>query len=395
MTAVGADIVVVGGGPAGLMAAETLAVGGLRVVVCDAKPSVGRKFLMAGKSGLNLTKSGDADFDAAYAEAAPQLARMIAAFGPVEVMSWAEGLGQPLFVGTTGRVFPVAMKASPLLRAWLARLDGLGVRILTRHIWRGWDGEKLVFDAPTGPLTMSPRATVLAIGGASWSRLGSDGAWAAYLAERGVKTAPFSPANAALRLTWSHHMQPLFGAPLKSVQFYAGPYASRGEAILSSYGLEGSGIYAVSRGVREGHQLIIDLLPDLSAEEVTDKLASVKGKPSLTARLRKALGFGPVKAGLVNECLRPAPRDFPSLARALKAITPRVDGLSDIETAISVAGGVRWDQFGDDLMLKSLPGVYCAGEMIDWEAPTGGYLLTACFATGRWAGQAALARLTV
>lgn len=393
MTDVNADVVVIGGGPAGLMAAETLARGGLKVVICDAKPSVGRKFLMAGKSGLNLTKSGDPDFNASYAEAAPRLEQMIAAFGPQDVMSWAEGLEQPLFVGTTGRVFPVAMKASPLLRAWLARLDGLGVRILTRHVWRGWEDGKLVFDAPDGLLTMSPRATVLAMGGASWPRLGSDGAWSIYLTERDVEIAPFSPANAALRVTWSHHMQPLFGAPLKSVQFSAGPYTSRGEAILSSDGLEGSGIYSVSRGVREGHRLAIDLAPDLSIEDIASKLVSVKGKPSLTVRLRKALGFGPVKIGLMNECLRPAPRDLGALAGALKTVTPRVDGLSDIETAISVAGGVKWDQLDDALMIKSLPGVYCAGEMIDWEAPTGGYLLTACFATGRWAAQSALARL--
>jgi uncharacterized flavoprotein (TIGR03862 family) len=393
MTGVHADVVVIGGGPAGLMAAETLALGGCQVVVFDAKPSIGRKFLMAGKSGLNLTKSGDKDFGAAYAEAAPRLAQMISAFGPEEVMSWAEDLGQPLFVGTTGRVFPVTMKASPLLRAWMARLYGLGVRILTRHVWRGWDGGKLVFDAPDGLLTMSPRATVLAMGGASWSRLGSDGAWTAYLADRGVEIAPFSPANAALRVTWSHHMQPLFGAPLKSVQFSAGPYTSRGEAIISSDGLEGSGIYSVSRGVREGHQLAIDLLPDLSIDKIANKLESVKGKPSLTVRLRKALGFSPVKTALVNECLRPAPGDFGALARAFKTLRPIVDGLSDIETAISVAGGVKWDQLDDALMITSVPGVYCAGEMIDWEAPTGGYLLTACFATGRWAAQSALARL--
>lgn len=393
MTEESADVVVIGGGPAGLMAAEVLAQGGARVILCDAKPSLGRKFLMAGKSGLNLTKAGDADFLAAYAEAAPALALMIGEFGPADVMTWAEGLGQPLFVGSTGRVFPEIMKASPLLRAWLARLDQLGVEVRTRHVWRGWEDGVLVFDTPEGCKRVTTRATILALGGASWPRLGSDGTWAENLARRGIEIATFSPANAALEVSWSPHMQSLFGEPLKSVAFSCGPYVSRGEAIVSASGLEGSGIYAVSRGVREGHDLIIDLLPDLEAEAIAEKLTRVKGKPSLTERLRKALGFGAVKAGLVNELVRPAPKDFSALARALKAIQPRVTGVSDIETAISVAGGVRWDQLDHGLMLRNLPGTFCAGEMIDWEAPTGGYLLTACFATGRWAGKAALARL--
>lgn len=388
-----ADAVVIGGGPAGLMAAEVIAKGGAKVIVCDGKPSLGRKFLMAGKSGLNLTRTGDGDFLAAYTEAAPHLSEMIGAFGPQDVMVWAQEMRQPLFTGTTGRVFPQVMKASPMLRAWLARLADAGVQVRTRHLWQGWEDGALVFSTPDGPRRLHAPVSVLALGGASWPRLGSDGMWTEVLSRHGVRLAPFAPSNAALRVGWSSHMEAHFGQPLKSVALAAGPYNSRGEAILSQEGLEGGGIYAVSRGVREGHALSIDLVPDLSAEAIAAKLARVKGKPSQSARLRKALGFGPVKIALVNEYMRPMPQDFLHVAHALKSVSPNVAGVSGIENAISVAGGVRWDQVDPDLMLKAIPGTFCAGEMLDWEAPTGGYLLTACFASGRWAGQAALRRL--
>lgn len=379
---------VIGAGPAGLMAAERLGLAGLAVTLVDAKPSFGRKFLMAGKSGLNLTKDEPLkQLLPHYTEAAEWLRPMVETFGPEQIKDWAKGLGQTLFTGSTGRVFPTAMKASPLLRAWLARLDGLGVTRRTRWRWAGWSGSDLVFDTPEGVVHQNADVTVLALGGASWARLGSDGAWAEMLQD--VELTPFTAANAALAVTWSAHMQPFFGKPLKSVRFTAGSYSSRGEAILSEHGLEGGGIYAVSRGVREGSTLKIDLFPDLTWENLAHRLSKPQGKASLSNHLRKTLKMDPLRMALLNECARPLPNAPADLADQIKSLAIAGATLRPMDEAISTAGGITRSTLTENLMLKGKPGVFVAGEMLDWEAPTGGYLLTACLATGRWAGEAA------
>lgn len=383
--------VVIGGGPAGLMAAEVMAQAGHRVILCEAKPSVGRKFLMAGKSGLNLTKAeGKEPFLDAYAEARPPLAPIIEAFDADAVQGWATGLEQPVFTGSTGRVFPVAMKASPLLRAWLDRLSGLNVEVRTRWRWQGWEGDALLFDTPDGPQTLDASVTVLALGGASWSRLGATGDWADILTARGVELAAFAPSNAAVSVEWSDHMARHFGAPLKGVAWQAGPYVSRGEAAISARGLEGGGIYSVSRGVREGHPLVLDLLPDLSVPEITARLSKPRGKASLSNHLRKTLGLSAAQIALLQEMARPLPEGLRATARLVKAVPVHHAGLRPMDEAISTAGGVPFPELDEGLMLRRLPGVFVAGEMLDWEAPTGGYLINGCLATGRWAGQHAV-----
>ena len=386
--------VVIGAGPAGLMAAQELAQVGHDVTLVEARPTVGRKFLMAGKSGLNLTKVESPEvFMRAYGEAASWLQPMLADFGPEAVQEWARGLGQELFTGSTGRVFPRAMKASPLLRAWMGRLDQLGVRVRTGWRWTGWDNGAARFETPDGPAAIAANATVLALGGASWPRLGSDGAWAATLARQGVDIAGFAPANAGVLVNWSPHMARVFGQPLKNVGLSAGPYASRGEAVISAQGLEGGGIYSVSRGVREGHGLQVDLLPDMGPDDLVRRLARSRGKATWSNHLRKSLKLGPARTALLNEFGRPLPQDPQALATLIKALPIAHAGLAPLDRAISTAGGVKRAALDSTLMLKVLPGVFCAGEMLDWEAPTGGYLLTACLATGRWAGQAAIRHL--
>ncbi|MDW3224025.1 MAG: TIGR03862 family flavoprotein [Paracoccaceae bacterium] len=381
---------VIGAGPAGLMAAEELAARGLRVTICEAKPSVGRKFLMAGKSGLNLAKDEPiASTLPHYYEAADRLRPVLEGFDAVAVQEWARGLGQEVFTGSTGRVFPRAMKASPLLRAWLGRLGDAGVVLRTNMRWQGWQGSDVVFEGPQGREAMHSDVVVLALGGASWARLGSDGAWAEHLAARGVALSQFEPANVGLCIAWSSHMLAHRGQALKGVRFRCGPMASRGEAVISQSGLEGGGLYEVSRAVRQNHPLYVDLLPDLLEDAVANRFARPRGKASLSNHLRKTLKLDPTKIALALECVRPLPDDPASLAKLLKTLPLDHDGLRPMDQAISVAGGVAFDALTPDLMLKAVPGVFCAGEMIDWEAPTGGYLITGCLATGRWAGRAA------
>ena len=361
-----ANVLVAGAGPAGLMAAEAAAARGARVAVLDAMPSPARKLLMAGKSGLNLTKREDAGaFRAAYGDAADRLGPMLDAFGPGDAVAWMEGLGQTAVTGSTGRVFPQAMKASPLLRAWLARLEGLGVTLHRRHRWQGWDGAASVVVGPDGVARVAAAATVLAMGGASWRRLGSDGAWAgvAGLAEH---AAPFAPANAGLTVDWSPHMARHFGSPVKGVRLRAGGRASRGEVVVTAKGLEGGGLYPLTPALRDGAGLMVDLKPDLSADAVAARLARPRGKASLSNHLRKALGLPPVAVALMREF------GDPSDPACVKALPVRHAGVRPLDEAISTGGGLRWDALDGALMLRDRPGVFACGEMLDWEAPTGG-----------------------
>ncbi|SMH47213.1 TIGR03862 family flavoprotein [Maritimibacter sp. HL-12] len=380
---------VIGAGPAGLMAAGALARAGLSVIVAEAKPSVGRKFLMAGKSGLNLTKDEpQARFLEAYSGSAAALVReAVQGFGPEAVSDWARTLGQDVFTGSSGRVFPRAMKASPLLRAWLSEIARLGIEIRTRWHWAGFAGEGFAFETPQGRQILRPPVTVLALGGASWPRLGSDGAWVPWLAEKGVPLAPLRPANAGITVDWSPHMEPHFGTPVKAVRLTAGTVSLRGEFVVSARGLEGSAIYAVSPPVRDGVPLTLDLCPDWSLAEVTQRLSRPRGKATVAAHLRKTLRLDPVRLALLMEFGRPLP-EAAALGSLVKALPVRHAGLRPIGEAISTAGGVAADAL-DGYHIKALPGVFAAGEMLDWEAPTGGYLLTGCFATGRAAGEAA------
>ncbi|MFM7333003.1 MAG: TIGR03862 family flavoprotein [Tabrizicola sp.] len=374
------EALVIGAGPAGLMAAEELAKAGVQTLVVEAKPTVARKFLMAGKSGLNVTKDEPWEtFVSRYD--APQLPPILEEFGPAEVQDWCRALGQDVYTGSSGRVFPVAMKASPLLRAWLNRLTTQGVEIRTRWRWTGFDGPALTFDTPTGPQTLTPKATILALGGASWSRLGSDGAWAPWLREKGVQITDWQPANIGFRVDWSPHMAPFFGQPVKGTALIAGPHRERGEFVISAKGLEGGGIYSIYKYLRDAYTLTVDLFPDLSAEEITRHLSKMKPGDSATNKLRK-LGLDRTQIALVMEFSRSEPFTH------LKNLPIPLQGPRPLDEAISVAGGIAWDALTPDLELKALPTIFAAGEMLDWEAPTGGYLLTATWATGRWAGMA-------
>jgi len=385
---------VIGAGPAGLAAAEALLSAGLRPVVFEAKPSVARKFLMAGKSGLNLTKdeSGEA-FLAAFGDAGARLAPMLAAFGPRAAMDWARGLGEEIFTGSSGRVFPTAMKGSPLLRRWLQRLSGAEFR--TRWRWQGWNGEGLVFETAHGPRWVRARVAVLALGGASWPRLGSDAAWVPWLAARGVGVRPFRPANMGFDVAWSAHFAAQHaGAPVKNVALRVGTRQARGEFVVTRKGIEGSLVYAVSAALRDAlgqgeAALFLDLAPDVTRDTLVRRLSKPRGRASLANHLRKAAGIAGVRAGLLRELAPDALGDQVSIAGAIKSLPVPVLRPRPLAEAISSAGGICWSDLDEGLMLKRLPGVFAAGEMLDWEAPTGGYLLTASLATGFHAGRAA------
>jgi uncharacterized flavoprotein (TIGR03862 family) len=386
------------------MAAEVLARGGAKVTVYDAMPSAGRKFLMAGRGGLNLTHSEPMPaFLARYREATPRLTAAIEAFPPEELRAWSEALGQPTFVGSSGRVFPKTFKASPLLRAWLRRLDADGVRFSFRHRWSGWDAEgRLTFQTPDGPRNANASASVLALGGASWPRLGSDGGWVDILAAKGVAISPLRPANCGFTAAWSDVFRDRFeGQPLKGVVLLIGPHSARGEAIITRNGIEGGAVYAISAELRDAvlrdgkAKLNIALRPDLGVDQLLEKLSAPKGKQSLSNFLRKAAGLSPVAIGLLQEAAKASGMSLASmpsadLARLINAVPIRLTGAAPITRAISSAGGIAFDELDSDYMIHRLPGVFAAGEMIDWEAPTGGYLLQASFATGVAAGKGAL-----
>ncbi|MGY6645053.1 MAG: NAD(P)/FAD-dependent oxidoreductase [Salinarimonas sp.] len=396
-------VAIIGAGPAGLMAAQVLADHGHAVVIFERMPSPARKFLLAGRGGLNLTHSEAQDvFLTRYGAPPPQLTQAIAAFTPAHLRDWSAALGEPTFVGSSGRVFPKSFKASPLARAWLARLAQMGVTLKTRHRFIGFDGpdgpDGIVFETPDGEMRLRPAATLLALGGASWARLGSDGAWTVPLGEAGVAINPLAPSNVGCEIAWSETFRERFaGAPLKRISLSCGDMVQRGEAVVTQTGLEGGAVYALSRPMRAGLAehgkavLLADLRPDLSVDEIAAKLTragEAKRSDTLTNRLRKALALDPVAIGLLREAHGvDLPREPQALAEAIKAAPLDVQGLRPIDRAISSAGGVRFDALNDAFMLKARPGTFVAGEMLDWEAPTGGYLLQACFATGVAAGE--------
>ncbi|MFJ6025378.1 TIGR03862 family flavoprotein [Brevundimonas sp. NPDC092305] len=392
---------IIGAGPAGLMAAEKLSEAGIAVVVHEAMPSVARKFLMAGRGGLNLTHSEPIEgFVTRYGDAAPAAADWLERFSPTRLIGWAEGLGQETFTGSSGRVFPRAMKASPLLRAWLARLAAAGVEVRTRSRWTGRRDGGLVFQGPAGEIVERPDAVVLAMGGASWPRLGSDGVWAERLREDGVEVAPFRPSNVGFDVAWSPvFIERFAGEPLKPVALMHGERTVRGEAMVTRYGLEGGAIYALSAGLRDAVErdgttmLTVDLRPDLLIEALAQKLTRPRGKDSVSNWLRKAGGLSPAAVGLLREIPGAMPEGADKLARRIKAVRLKLTGVQGLERAISSAGGVRLDQVDGRLMLMALPGVFVAGEMLDWEAPTGGYLLQATMASGVVAADGVLAWL--
>jgi hypothetical protein len=398
-------VAIIGGGPAGLMAAEMLAAGGVAVDLYDGMPSAGRKFLLAGKGGLNLTHAEPFErFVGRYAERTPQLEPLLRVFGPDALRDWARALGVETFVGTSQRVFPVDLKAAPLLRAWLHRLRGQGVRLHMRHRWQGWAADgALRFATPGGEVLSRPSATVLALGGGSWARLGSDGSWQPLLREAGADVAPLKPSNCGFDVGWSEHLRTRFaGQPMKTVAIaWTGrdgqPRRQTGEFVVTETGVEGSLVYAASADLREGiaahgtATFLVDLLPGRDLAWVERELAHPRGPRSLSTHLKTRLKLDGVKAALIHETLpKEALADVPRLAAHIKALPITVKAARPIDEAISSAGGVRFEALDEHLMLRARPGVFCAGEMLDWEAPTGGYLLTACFATGRQAGQGAL-----
>lgn len=398
------DVAVIGAGPAGLMAAEVLAAGGARVTVYERMPSVGRKFLLAGRGGLNLTHSEPLDqFLQRYREAMPHLQPAVEAFPPDALRAWSEGLGQSTFVGSSGRVFPKAMKASPLLRAWLRRLDQSAVRLVLRHRWTGWSANgELQFETPEGLTSLKPGATVIALGGASWPKLGADGNWINPFKARGIEIASLRPANSGFRVAWSDLFRDRFeGQPLKGVALSLGGETVRGEATITHSGIEGGAVYALSAPIRDavlthGDAIVhVALRPDLTVSDLTARVGKPRQKQSMSTYLRKTAGLSPVAIGLMQEAAIAAGLNLSGmnpeeLAGFINAVPIRLTGVALIERAISTAGGISFGEIDSHFMLRKLPGVFVAGEMLDWEAPTGGYLLQACFATGAAAGRGAL-----
>ncbi|MCX4217793.1 MULTISPECIES: TIGR03862 family flavoprotein [Pseudomonas] len=397
-----AHVAIIGGGPAGLMAAEVLSQAGVRVDLYDGMPSVGRKFLLAGVGGMNITHSETYPaFLSRYAERAPNIAPLLRAFDADALCRWIQELGIETFIGSSGRVFPTDMKAAPLLRAWLKRLRDSGVVIHTRHRWLGWDENgALRIDSPEGEKTLNPDATLLALGGGSWSRLGSDGAWMLALEQRGVGLAPLQPSNCGFEVqAWSEVMVSKFaGAPLKNIAIGLNDDVPRlGECVITATGIEGSLIYALSAPIREAINVHgaatvhIDLLPGRPVDKLQAALSKPRGSRSMAKHLHSQVGIDGVKAALLRELTDAATFADPALlARAIKALPLMLVKTRPLDEAISSAGGVTFEAMDERLMLKALPGVFCAGEMLDWEAPTGGYLLTACFASGRAAGAGML-----
>ncbi len=396
------SVAVIGAGPAGLMAAETLANAGMQVDIYDAMPSVGRKFLLAGRGGLNLTHSEPAAaFRSRFGAREPQVAPWLDQFDAAALRQWAHDLGVETFVGSSGRVFPKEMKAAPLLRAWLQRLRASGVKVHARHIWRGWAADgALLMETPNGLVSRRADAVVLAMGGASWARLGSNGAWKSLLEQKGVGVAPLLPANCGFIAGWSPYFSGRFaGQPLKGIAMKPSGNAAmrRGECMLTANGLEGGLIYAWSAPLRDAilttgaAQLYIDLLPTRTQEQVFAEVTRPRGSRSWSSHLAGRLGLHGAKMGILRECLPKGAFDHPdTLAAAIKCLPVQLHGLRPMDEAISTAGGVQFSSMNQDSMLLAMPGVFCAGEMLDWEAPTGGYLLTACFASGRAAGQGVL-----
>ncbi len=366
------------------MAADVISSAGVGVILADQMPTVGRKFLMAGKSGLNITKDEPLDrFLSAYGPVDPAFLKAVEACGPVQVQRWAASLKEPIFTGSSGRVFPKAMKASPLLRKWLAKLARQGVQFRTRWRWSGWSGAVANFDTPDGHQQVTADTTVLALGGASWSRLGPDGAWSAHF---DGQTAAFKPANMGFEVPWTSHMQPHFGSAVKGCVLRAGNVESHGEFVISRRGIEGGGVYEVAAQVRDGAALFVDLAPKLTAAEVAARLGSAGSKHSLSNLLRKSFRLDAAKRALFMEF----GRSIPDVAVALKNLPFPKLAPRPMDEAISTAGGLRLSAMSHSLELNDRPGVFCAGEMLDWEAPTGGYLITGCLATGLLAGQSAL-----
>jgi len=391
-------IAVIGGGPAGLMAAEVLSDQGFDVHIYDAMPSLGRKFLMAGKSGLNLSHGEKfATFLTRFGVARERLEPSLNAFTPNDIQTWAHELGIETFIGTTGRIFPKDFKAAPLLRAWLHRLRARGVTIHVRHKWTGWADGALCFETPEGEIQVMADATVLALGGGSWPALGSDGSWVEALKGKGVAIAPLRPANCGFDVDWSDHLKGRFaGAPLKSVRLSFNAQSARGDAVVTQTGIESGPVYTLSAALRDAIErdgaatLHIDLRPDKNIDRVTEALSRPRGKKSMATHLKRTIKLSGVKAALLRECLPVEQFDNPAqLAAGIKALPIRLERPRPLAEAISSAGGVTLDTLDDGFMIKALPGIFCAGEMLDWEAPTGGYLLSACFATGRTTGEAA------
>lgn len=398
MTASPPSVTVIGAGPAGLMAAEVLATAGVRVTIHERMPSPARKLLLAGRGGLNLTHSEDQEaFVGRYGERGPSVSDWLDAFSPDDLTAWVEGLGQPTFVGSSGRVFPRAMKASPLVRAWLARLDGLGVMLKTRSRWTGWSDDTLTFETPQGAATEAADATVLALGGASWPRLGSDGAWVPVLEAAGAEVAPLRPANAGFNVAWSQILiDRAAGQPLKAVGLSFGDHSVKGEVMLTGYGVEGGAVYALSGPLREAIArdgsavLTLDLRPDLSIEALSARLDDARSKDSMTNLLRKAGGLSPAAIAVLRDIPGEIPAGSDKLAKRIKAVRLTLTGMQGLDRAISSAGGVAFEAVDPRLMLSARPGVFIAGEMLDWEAPTGGYLLQASLASGVVAARGAL-----